>query len=278
MAQQALGPEYARNATAQWTELIDSYQPPVLWNDGWTAESDPGGPGPRGEPPSTGWSTTAGPRPRCPRTAGPRPYLRFISLSLKALARVGLPPSGPRLPLRHPDPRVRHPDPAPTRPWELCRGLGRSFGYNAQETAADTLTGTQPSTCSPTSSPTAATCSSTSARTAPATSPTSSSGHSANSVPGSSQRQGHLRDPTLDSYRDHDLRRRPGPVYPREGHHLRHCFVRPPHRPPHIRGLAVPRQQPGASSVESRTWPGPRPPRVCGSRHPRSHRASTRRS
>jgi alpha-L-fucosidase len=35
------------------------------------------------------------------------------------------------------------PVPAPTTPWELVRGLGRSFGYNAQETAADTLTGTQ---------------------------------------------------------------------------------------------------------------------------------------
>ena len=35
------------------------------------------------------------------------------------------------------------PDPAPTAAWELTRGLGRSFGYNAKETAADTLTGTQ---------------------------------------------------------------------------------------------------------------------------------------
>ena len=59
------------------------------------------------------------------------------------------------------------------------------------------------------------------------------------------QRRGHLRDPTLDSYRDHDLRRRPGPVYPREGHHLRHCFVRPPHRPPHHPRPDASRQQPG---------------------------------
>jgi len=35
------------------------------------------------------------------------------------------------------------PDPAPSSPWELTRGLGSSFGYNAHETAADTLTGIQ---------------------------------------------------------------------------------------------------------------------------------------
>jgi alpha-L-fucosidase len=148
MAQQALGPEYARYATAQWTELIDTYQPSVLWNDlGWPAESDPhrlmahyydtvadGVVNDR-------WTQDQMPTNRLARAL----YLRFISLSLKALARVGRPlPQRP--PAFHYDIQTHEyaiPDPAPTRPWELCRGLGRSFGYNAQETAADTLTGTK---------------------------------------------------------------------------------------------------------------------------------------
>jgi alpha-L-fucosidase len=72
-------------------------------------------------------------------------YLRFVSLALKALVRAGrpLPKQPPRF---HYDVQTHEyatPDPAPTTPWELTRGLGRSFGYNAQETAADTLTGTQ---------------------------------------------------------------------------------------------------------------------------------------
>jgi alpha-L-fucosidase len=148
MRQQALGPEYARYATAQWTELIDTYQPSVLWNDmGWPAESDPhqlfahyyntvadGVVNDR-------WTQVSMPRNRLARAL----YLRFISLSLKAMARAGRrPPQRP--PSFHYDIQTHEyatPDPAPTSPWELTRGLGRSFGYNAQETAADTLTGTQ---------------------------------------------------------------------------------------------------------------------------------------
>jgi alpha-L-fucosidase len=95
MAQQALGPEYARYATAQWTELIDTYQPSVLWNDmGWPAESDPhqlfahyyntvvdGVVNDR-------WTQLRLPANRLLRAL----YLRFISLTLKALARAGRPP------------------------------------------------------------------------------------------------------------------------------------------------------------------------------------------
>jgi len=148
MRQQALGPAYARYATAQWTELIDTYQPSVLWNDmGWPAESDPhrlfahyydtvadGVVNDR-------WTQVRLPANRRAREV----YLRFVSLTLKAMARAGKP-----LPQRpasvHSDFQTHEyatPDPAPTAPWELTRGLGRSFGYNAQETAADTLTGTQ---------------------------------------------------------------------------------------------------------------------------------------
>ena len=72
-------------------------------------------------------------------------YLRFVSLTLKALARAGR--SLPNQPQGvHADFQTHEyatPDPAPTAAWELTRGLGRSFGHNAKETAADTLTGTQ---------------------------------------------------------------------------------------------------------------------------------------
>jgi alpha-L-fucosidase len=72
-------------------------------------------------------------------------YLRFISLTLKALARAGrpLPKQPPRFHYDIQTHEYATPDPAPTWPWELTRGLGRSFGYNARETGADTLTGTQ---------------------------------------------------------------------------------------------------------------------------------------
>jgi alpha-L-fucosidase len=148
MRQQGLGAEYARYATAQWTELIDAYRPSVLWNDvGWPAESDPhqlfahyydtvadGVVNDR-------WTQLRLPANRLARAM----YLRFVSLALKGLARAGrsLPQRPPSFHYDFQTHEYAVPDPAPTGPWELCRGLGRSFGYDAQETAADTLTGTQ---------------------------------------------------------------------------------------------------------------------------------------
>jgi alpha-L-fucosidase len=42
MANQGLGENYARYVAEQWKELIDRYQPDILWNDmGFPAESDP---------------------------------------------------------------------------------------------------------------------------------------------------------------------------------------------------------------------------------------------
>lgn len=148
MSQQALGPEYARYAAAQWTELIDTYRPSVLWNDvGWPAGSDPhqlmahyydtvddGVVNDR-------WTQVQVPGNRLARAL----YLRYVTLALKAMARLGrqLPRQRPGF---HYDVETHEyavPDPAPSRPWELCRGLGRSFGYDARETAADTLSGAQ---------------------------------------------------------------------------------------------------------------------------------------
>jgi alpha-L-fucosidase len=142
---QALGPGHARYATAQWTELIDTYQPSILWNDiGWP-----------GDPHelfahyyatvadgvvNDRWARVSAPSNRLARGL----YLRFVGLTLKAMARAGRPL--PEQPLAFHHDFTTHeyatPDPAPTAPWELTRGLGRSFGYNAAETAADTLTGT----------------------------------------------------------------------------------------------------------------------------------------
>lgn len=146
--QQGLGAEYARYATAQWTELVDAYRPSVLWNDvGWPAESDPhqlfahyydavadGVVNDR-------WTQLRLPASRLARAM----YLRFVSLALKGLARAGrsLPQRPPSFHYDFQTHEYAVPERAPTGPWELCRGLGRSFGYDAQETAADTLTGTQ---------------------------------------------------------------------------------------------------------------------------------------
>jgi len=148
MSQQALGAEYARYAAAQWTELIDSYQPSVLWNDvGWPAGSDPH------QLMAHYYDTVADgvvndrwTQVRVPGNPIVRAlYLRHVILALKATARLGRELPRPR-PDFHYDVETHEyavPDPAPSGSWELCRGLGRSFGYDARETAADTLTGTQ---------------------------------------------------------------------------------------------------------------------------------------
>ncbi|NEW48440.1 alpha-L-fucosidase [Nocardia cyriacigeorgica] len=145
---QALGPEYARYAAAQWRELIDTYRPSILWNDmGWPAEIDPheimahyydtvddGVVNDR-------WIQPNLPANRLARAA----YLGFIGLAVKAMARRG---NG----IPEPDKNFHYdletheyatPATVPVGAWELTRGLGRSFGYNAEETSADTLTGAQ---------------------------------------------------------------------------------------------------------------------------------------
>jgi alpha-L-fucosidase len=148
LRQQSLGAEYARYATAQWIELIDAYRPSILWNDmGWPAESDPHelfghyyDTVPDGVV-NNRWTQVRVPSNRFARAL----YLRFVGISLKAMARANRPLPTPT-PSFHYDVETHEyeiPDPAPTLPWELTRGLGRSFGYNAAETAADTLTGTQ---------------------------------------------------------------------------------------------------------------------------------------
>jgi alpha-L-fucosidase len=146
MAQQALGGTYARYAAAQWRELIDAYRPSILWNDmGWPAEGNPhklfahyyntvadGLVNDR-------WVQTTLPRGRLARAL----CLRFVAVLLRLLAHAGWGLPGPK-PAFHYDFETHEyasPAEAPPSAWELTRGLGTSFGYNAQETAADLLSG-----------------------------------------------------------------------------------------------------------------------------------------
>ncbi|GAB4585610.1 alpha-L-fucosidase [Nocardia sp. IFM 10818] len=143
---QALGAEYARYAAAQWRELIDAYAPSILWNDmGWPAEVDPHeimahyyDAVPDGVV-NDRWVQAKLPGNRLARAA----YLRFIGVALRAMGRLGKPIPDPTKDFHYDFATHEYAAPAdvPSGAWELTRGLGRSFGYNAAETAADTLTG-----------------------------------------------------------------------------------------------------------------------------------------
>ncbi|MFD1930969.1 alpha-L-fucosidase [Nonomuraea mangrovi] len=148
MEQQALGEEYARYATAQWRELIDSYRPSILWNDmGWPAEQDPHelfahyyDSVPEGVV-NDRWIQSKMPRNRLARGL----YLRFMGTMLKLMTRGGKELPTP-VPTFHYDVQTheyRSPETMLPHAWELTRGLGTSFGHNAQESAADLLTGTE---------------------------------------------------------------------------------------------------------------------------------------
>ncbi|MFC9994021.1 alpha-L-fucosidase [Nocardia sp. NPDC127526] len=145
---QALGPGYARYAAAQWRELIDSYAPSILWNDmGWPAEVDPHeimahyyDAVPDGVV-NDRWVQPKLPANRLARAA----YLRFIGVALRAMGKLGKPIPDPPKDFHYDFATHEYTPPTGVRSeaWELTRGLGRSFGYNAQETSADTLTGAE---------------------------------------------------------------------------------------------------------------------------------------
>jgi alpha-L-fucosidase len=146
MASQTLGPAYARYAEAHWRELIATYRPSILWNDmGWPAESEPDAlVAHYYETVEDGlvndrWRSVKLPRSRIARAL----TLGLTGLVLRLVARSGraLPQPAPTF---HYDIETHEYD-APTaavdHPWELTRGLGHSFGYDARETAADTMSG-----------------------------------------------------------------------------------------------------------------------------------------
>ncbi|SDS40231.1 alpha-L-fucosidase [Actinopolymorpha singaporensis] len=147
MRAQSLGRDYGRYAAAHWRELIEAYQPSILWNDmGWPADPDPHeifafyydrvGDGLVNDR----WTQASTSRNKVFRAL----YLAFVSAALKAAARGGRKITPPT-PTFHHDIRTHEYD-VPRTPvtsaWELTRGIGRSFGYNAEEPAGDLLTGT----------------------------------------------------------------------------------------------------------------------------------------
>ena len=88
---------------------------------------------------------TAGRTPGCLGIASPaRLYLKFIGILLRQMAARGkaLPAHRPTFQYDIETHEYAAPEQAIPATWELTRGLGKSFGYNAQETAADTLSGT----------------------------------------------------------------------------------------------------------------------------------------
>jgi len=120
VAQSALGEDYAEHATAHWRELIARYRPDVLWNDmGWPRESDP--------------------EELFERyyEAVPDGAVNDRWFNYEAAA------AGRRPPADFATHEYAVPETGPAGAWELTRGLGRSFGYDARETAADLLDGRQ---------------------------------------------------------------------------------------------------------------------------------------
>ncbi len=143
--QSALGPEYADYVAAQWRELIERYRPSVLWNDmGMPEELDPHrifvdyyDAVPDGVV-NDRWEQVELPD----EGFGREIYLGVLGFALRLMHRMGrsVPTRKPRV---HSDFHTfEYTEPQdPPAVWELTRGLGESFGFNAAETAADLLTG-----------------------------------------------------------------------------------------------------------------------------------------
>lgn len=107
-------PEYARYADSHWRELIERYQPSVLWNDiGYPQQGDL-------------------------EHILADYYNRFPDGAINDRFEIRL-PGAPR---RHHDfvtPEYKKMDDITDYKWETCRGLGYSFGYNQLEGPEHTL-------------------------------------------------------------------------------------------------------------------------------------------
>ncbi|WP_410873269.1 alpha-L-fucosidase [Nocardia sp. A7] len=146
LEQSSLGPEYAAYVAAQWRELVNRYQPSVLWNDmGMPEEIDPHqlfadyyAAVPDGVV-NDRWEQVDLPD----NSFGREVYLDVLGFALRMMHRFGkkVPVRKPEI---HSDFRTHEytvPENPPAARWELTRGLGESFGFNAAETAADLLSG-----------------------------------------------------------------------------------------------------------------------------------------
>jgi len=124
--------DYVEYANAHWKELMDRYQPCVMWNDiGYPAAAD------LGDLFSYYYNTipdgVINDRfTQAPASDGP-PDMEAL---MKALA-TGTLPAPPHFDFRTPEYAV-FPD-IKAEKWESCRGLGFSFGYNRNETVDDML-------------------------------------------------------------------------------------------------------------------------------------------
>lgn len=110
-------PEFAQYAAAQLTELIDLFNPDILWNDIEWPDSGKG-------------HDTYG------LAALFRRYLEAVPEGVLN-DRWGVPYHG------YSTREYSHIPHTLDFPWEATRGLGRSFGYNQAETSADSMSGSQ---------------------------------------------------------------------------------------------------------------------------------------
>ena len=108
--------DYARYADAHWRELIDRYEPAILWND-------------------IGYPVAAG---------VDRLFADYYNRTPDGLVNNRFDFRGAMAGTAHCDfitPEYSTLTEISERKWESCRGIGHSFGYNRNETAADYMTG-----------------------------------------------------------------------------------------------------------------------------------------
>jgi alpha-L-fucosidase len=141
---------YVRYVTAHWRELIDRYQPSVLWNDiSWP--TDPRLPALFAHYYNTvdeGVINDRWKEPGLPRNVVTDALVRGVGALVQALWRY-IPEQRKHLTFaspKHSDFRTPEYDvlrSASARKWELARGVGHSFGANRHEQAGDIISGSE---------------------------------------------------------------------------------------------------------------------------------------
>ena len=110
------GADYARYADAHWRELIERYEPAILWND-------------------IGYPNAAG---------SERLFADYYNRMPEGLVNNRFDFAGTTRGTAHCDyvtPEYSTLAEISERKWEACRGIGHSFGYNRNETDADYMSG-----------------------------------------------------------------------------------------------------------------------------------------
>jgi alpha-L-fucosidase len=113
-------PAYIRYINAQWRELIDRYQPDLMWNDiGWPRDDDP-------LPLMATYYNTV------PDGVINDRFAQHGDTSDNEKHDIIINPAGTHNDFRTPE-YSSYKDIQPFK-WEACRGIGHSFGYNRAET------------------------------------------------------------------------------------------------------------------------------------------------